>query len=346
MGCVFSPLADGLGAPSPRGGVTRELWECFNSGATAELAQLCLLFDRRVTSHKNARLSRSVSAAQPYHPAPIGGDTFPTPNHNFRTPSHTAGCVAAQKKVTGSETTCYSCFENACAQWRDDTIATSSLDAQSNVPAPAPALQGCLRVVDQTFQQYLVSVGFPPVLAAVTPPEMYVEDRDNAWREMFRKQRAQYRAEYRHEGLDSQTGPNPLAGRLHERMEAAGLIEQDVPNRTQLLDELDLSLDADEDRFRIFGAPQLNSSQFNTRYLIPGILTACQPGGLFGAFKTLKTSLTADLLISLASGTPFLDHFPVAESGPTLFLSGESGLAALPSSARRSCTARAVWSGA
>jgi hypothetical protein len=197
-------------------------------------------------------------------------------------------------------------------------------------------------VVQQSFPQYLVSLGFPPVLAAVTTPQMYFEDRDRAWREEFRKLRAQYRAEYRHEDLDSQTGPDPLVGQLHERLEAAGLTERDMPNRRRLLDELDLSLDADDDRFRIFGAPQLNSSQFATRYLIPGILTAGQPGGLFGAFKTLKTSLTADLLISLASGTPFLDHFPVAEPGPTLFLSGESGLAALQSIARRICAARGL----
>ena len=39
---------------------------------------------------------------------------------------------------------------------------------------------------------------------------------------------------------------------------------------------------------------------------------AAQPGGIFGAFKTLKTSVTADLLISLASGTPFLGQFRVA----------------------------------
>ncbi len=96
---------------------------------------------------------------------------------------------------------------------------------------------------------------------------------------------AQYRAEYRHEDLDSQTGPDPLVGQLHERLEAAGLTERDMPNRSRLLDELDLSLDADEDRFRIFGAPQLNSSQFDTRYLIPGILTAGQPGGLFGSVQ-------------------------------------------------------------
>ena len=51
--------------------------------------------------------------------------------------------------------------------------------------------------------------------------------------------------------------------------------------------------------------------------------------------KTLKTSVTADLLISLASGTPFLGQFAVSEPGRTLFLSGESGMAALQSIARR-----------
>jgi hypothetical protein len=47
-------------------------------------------------------------------------------------------------------------------------------------------------------------------------------------------------------------------------------------------------------------------------------------------------------LISLASGTPFLGKFPVAQPGRTLFLSGESGLAALQSIARRICTARGL----
>jgi hypothetical protein len=99
---------------------------------------------------------------------------------------------------------------------------------------------------------------------------------------------------------------------------------------------------ADDARFPFFTASQLNSGQFETRYLIPGVLTAAQPGGIFGAFKTLKTSLTADLLISLASGTPFLGHFLVAEPGRTLFLSGESGLAALQSIARRIAAARGL----
>ncbi len=99
---------------------------------------------------------------------------------------------------------------------------------------------------------------------------------------------------------------------------------------------------SDADRFPFLTAAQLNSGQFETRYLIPGILAAAQPGGIFGAFKTLKTSLTADLLISLASGTPFLGHFGVPEPGRALFLSGESGLDALQSIARRICAARGL----
>ncbi|HET6325262.1 MAG TPA: AAA family ATPase [Planctomycetaceae bacterium] len=107
-------------------------------------------------------------------------------------------------------------------------------------------------------------------------------------------------------------------------------------------DRVDTLEAADDNRFPFYSAAQLNSGQFETRYLIPGILAAAQPGGIFGAFKTLKTSITADLLISLASGTRFLGQFPVAEPGRTLFLSGESGLAALQSIARRICTARGL----
>ncbi len=95
-------------------------------------------------------------------------------------------------------------------------------------------------------------------------------------------------------------------------------------------------------RFRLLTAAQLNAGQYETRSLIPGVLAAGQPGGIFGAFKSLKTSIAADLLISLASGTPFLGRFPVPEPGRVLFLSGESGLAALQSIARRICAERGL----
>src|SRR5579862_385247 len=95
-------------------------------------------------------------------------------------------------------------------------------------------------------------------------------------------------------------------------------------------------------KFRLFTGAQLDSGRYETRYLIPGLVAAGQPGGLFGAFKTLKTSIAADLMISLASGTPFLGRFPVSEPGRVLFLSGESGLAALQSIARRICAERGL----
>jgi RecA/RadA recombinase len=77
-------------------------------------------------------------------------------------------------------------------------------------------------------------------------------------------------------------------------------------------------------------------------YLIPGILEAGQLGGIYGPFKTLKTSIAADLSISLASGTPFLGRFPVTEPGRVLFISGESALSALRSVARRICNERGL----
>jgi hypothetical protein len=107
-------------------------------------------------------------------------------------------------------------------------------------------------------------------------------------------------------------------------------------------DEIDHQSASDDERFPFITAARLNSGRFETRYLIPGVLAAGQPGGIFGAFKTLKTSITADLLISLASGTPFLGRFSVTEPGRTLFLSGESGLAALQSIARRISAARGI----
>jgi hypothetical protein len=180
-----------------------------------------------------------------------------------------------------------------------------------------------------SFAEYLISIGFPPDIARVTTPAEYCEDRERAWESIFREIRGEKPI-----SSDHRFAPELVA--------RAARLPFKPPARTDLLDELDLQLETDEERFPFFTAAQLNSGRFETRFLIPGILVAAQPGGIFGAFKTLKTSLTADLLISLASGTPFLGQFPVAQPGRTLFLSGESGLAALQSIARRICTARGL----
>ncbi len=42
-----------------------------------------------------------------------------------------------------------------------------------------------------------------------------------------------------------------------------------------------------------------------------------------GPPKTFKSSLAHDLAISVASGTPFLNHFPVDTQGPVIMLPRE-----------------------
>jgi len=139
-----------------------------------------------------------------------------------------------------------------------------------------------------------------------------------------------------------------LAGISEEELEALPervIPEGATPENYDPESEWPISAELDKlfgQKFRLFTAAQLNSSQPETRYLIPGVLAAGQLGGIFGAFKTLKTSLAADLLISLASGTPFLGRFPVSQPGRVLFLSGESGLPALKSIARRICSERGL----
>jgi hypothetical protein len=180
------------------------------------------------------------------------------------------------------------------------------------------------------FVDYLMAIGFPADIARVMTPAEYCEGRERAWESVFQQVRGERPAP-------------PDRKFVPELVARAARLPKRPPAASEVLDELDLlRLGPDEDRFPFYSAAQLNSGRFETRYLIPGILVAGQPGGIFGAFKTLKTSLTADLLISLASGTAFLGEFPVAEPGRTLFLSGESGLAALQSIARRVCAARGL----
>ena len=189
------------------------------------------------------------------------------------------------------------------------------------------------------FARYLAAIGLDPEIAAAVDLAEFCQARDEAWEEVIRQIRGH--------------APDPDAN-CHVRgiIARLGRLAQHQPARHQparghelddIRDDLDLADGPDDERFPFFTAAQLNSGQFETRYLIKDVLAAGQPGGIFGAFKTLKTSLTADLLISLASGTPFLAQFPVAEPGRTLFLSGESGLSALQSIARRVCTSRGLF---
>jgi hypothetical protein len=77
-----------------------------------------------------------------------------------------------------------------------------------------------------------------------------------------------------------------------------------------------------------------------TPALVEGVLVEGQPLLLAGPKKTQKTVIGLDLAVSLTTATPFLGRFPVREPRKVLYLSGESGQAAVATTLSRIAEAR------
>lgn len=96
-------------------------------------------------------------------------------------------------------------------------------------------------------------------------------------------------------------------------------------------------------RFEVFGAADFDALDLRRSYHIPGILAAGPvPTVLAGSFKTLKTSISADLLFSLATASPFLNEYDVTKPVNVLLMSGESGGFALQNLIRRIAASRGM----
>ena len=80
---------------------------------------------------------------------------------------------------------------------------------------------------------------------------------------------------------------------------------------------------------------ELDAGDYSNDYLIEGVLVAGQPGILAGAFKTLKTSVSIDMGISLSIGGHFLGYFNVNRACRVKIMTGESGLGTIQETARR-----------
>jgi hypothetical protein len=93
---------------------------------------------------------------------------------------------------------------------------------------------------------------------------------------------------------------------------------------------------------KLMTSQEFAEAQFNRHYLVNRVLAAGQPCIIGGPKKCLKTSVLADLVISLATGTPFLAHpaFLVPNRVKVCFLSGESGDFTLQETAQRVCAQR------
>jgi hypothetical protein len=76
--------------------------------------------------------------------------------------------------------------------------------------------------------------------------------------------------------------------------------------------------------------------------LVENVLVAGSPGVVGGPEKALKTSLSIDLAVSLATRTPFLGRFAVRKAVPVLFYSNEGGQEIIGGIVRRVCAARGL----
>lgn len=81
---------------------------------------------------------------------------------------------------------------------------------------------------------------------------------------------------------------------------------------------------------------------FTWDWVIPDVLLAGQNLMIAGPEKCLKTTVCIELMLSIASGSPFLETFPVTKPGPVMFVSGESGEPVLWETTRRIAKAKGL----
>ena len=77
-------------------------------------------------------------------------------------------------------------------------------------------------------------------------------------------------------------------------------------------------------------------------WVVPDVLPAGEPGVIGGPAKSFKTGIAVDLAVSVATGTPFLNFFPVPAARPVWVISGEVGQHALKDQVVRVAAARGL----
>lgn len=75
-------------------------------------------------------------------------------------------------------------------------------------------------------------------------------------------------------------------------------------------------------------------------WLVERVLVRDQPMVIGGPHKTLKTSMALDLAVSLATGTKFLNTFPVPKACTVAVFSGESGGQTISETLQRICRSK------
>ncbi len=97
-------------------------------------------------------------------------------------------------------------------------------------------------------------------------------------------------------------------------------------------------------RFELIASDKFASGDYRPEWLIQHVLVRGQPGTVAGPSKSLKTSLLVDAAVSLAAGSPFLNHepFAVPHRRRVVIASGESGMSTLQETANRVCRSKGL----
>jgi replicative DNA helicase len=77
-------------------------------------------------------------------------------------------------------------------------------------------------------------------------------------------------------------------------------------------------------------------------WIIKDVMMAGEPAANGGPSKTAKTLVSTDQFISISTGTPFLDRFPVPRARTVAWISGESGRRAIKEHALNVCRSRGL----
>jgi hypothetical protein len=86
---------------------------------------------------------------------------------------------------------------------------------------------------------------------------------------------------------------------------------------------------------RTLSSAEFDSGDYSVTYLVDYVLAAREPMVIAAALKSMKTTLSVALAMSLALAEPFLGKFAVRRPMNVLLLSGESGLSTLQNIGRR-----------
>lgn len=82
----------------------------------------------------------------------------------------------------------------------------------------------------------------------------------------------------------------------------------------------------DEAAFPVLRAADIPREETPRRWLVEGLWTASAVGLIGGSPKSLKTWTSLEIAVSVATGTPCLDRYPVCEQGPALLYLAEDSL--------------------